>query len=87
MKGDEDILDKDVSNIVHRDECFLSSVDFTTAGSYPATCCLDMFSYISRDETFKKTHPYAFSAKVQTHDSDNPTYKDILRYPEEERKL
>ena len=32
-------------------------------------------------------HSYAFSAKVQTHNSDTPTYKDILRLPEEERKL
>ncbi len=32
-------------------------------------------------------YPYAFSAKVQTHTADNPMLKDILRLPEEERKL
>ena len=31
--------------------------------------------------------PYAFLAKVQTHTFDNPTYKDIVQLPEEERKL
>ena len=42
---------------------------------------------MSEDGVVGKLHPYAFSAKVQTHTADNPTYKDILRVPEEERKL
>ena len=56
MEGDRDMLDDDVSNIVHRDECFLSSIDFTTACSSPATCYLDKFSYISVDDTLEETH-------------------------------
>ena len=48
---------------------------------------LNKHSYVTSDETIEDIHPYAFSAKVQTHNSDNPTYKDILRLPEEERKL
>ena len=28
-----------------------------------------------------------FSAKVQNHTADNPSYKDIMQLPEEERKL
>ena len=48
---------------------------------------LDRDSYLTSDGTIEEIHPYAFSAKVQTHSTDNPTYKDILRLPEEERKL
>ena len=87
MEGGKDILDEDVSNIVHRDECFLYSVDPNTTGSSPETRYLEQYSYLSLDGTVENTHPYAFSAKFQTHDSDNPTYKDIMRLPEEERKL
>ena len=32
-------------------------------------------------------YPYEFSAKVQTHTADNPTYKDSIRLPEEGRNL
>ena len=85
--GDKDILDEDVSSIVNRDECFLSSVDPNTTGSSPATSYLEQHSYLSLDGIVEDTHPYVFSAKVQSHDSDNPTYKDIMQLPEEERKL
>ena len=48
---------------------------------------LDKYSYITSDGTVEGIHPYVFSAKVQNHSRDNPTYKDILRFPKEERKL
>ena len=43
--------------------------------------------YLSEDGLAGDMHLYEFSAKVQTHTADNPTFKDILRLPEEERKL
>ena len=46
---------------------------------------LDIYSYVTSDGTIEGIHSYAFFAKVQTHNSDNPTYKDILRLPEKER--
>ena len=36
-------------------------------------------TFISDDDTVEDLHPCEFTAKVQTHDLDNPTYKDILR--------
>ena len=32
-------------------------------------------------------HPLAYTTKIQAHDADNPTYSDILRCEDEERKL
>ena len=32
-------------------------------------------------------HTLAYTTKIQVHDADNPTYSDILRYEDEERKL
>ena len=31
-----------------------------------------------KDDIFEDLHPCVFSAKTQTHDMDNPTYKDVL---------
>ena len=91
LQGEEDILDvAGVTNVVQRDECFLSSVDLNedVCSSSPATRFLAANSYVSDDETLEDSiHPYTFSAKVQTHCTDNPLYKDILRLQEEERKL
>ena len=57
-------------------------------GSSPATRFLASSSYVSDGGTIEEDiHPYAFSAKVQTHCTDNPTYKDILRLPEKEKRL
>ena len=39
------------------------------------------------DNTINYNHPYAFSATVLTDRTDNPTYRDILRFPKEERLL
>ena len=88
-KDDELTLDG-VTSIAQRDECFLSSVDLNESSctSSTATRYLDRTNYVTKDGTREENvHPYAFSAKVQTHHSDTPTYKDILRLPEEERKL
>ena len=90
VDGEDTVLDSiAVSNVVQRDERFLSTVDFenTPGVGSPATRYLDQYSYLTVDDTIEITHPYAFSAKVQTYDSDNPTYTDILRAPEERRKL
>ena len=64
MEGDKYMLDEDVFNIVHCDECFLSSVNLSTTGSSPSTRYLDRSSYLSEDDTIEETNPYAFSAKV-----------------------
>ena len=90
MEGECDVLDVDsVLNVVHRDECFLASVDLNehTEHNFPAVNSLYKDLYVTSGGTIEGIHPYEFSAKVQTHSSDNPIYKDILRLPEEERKL
>ena len=48
---------------------------------------MNQHTYLSGDETYKDIHPLAFMTKVQSHDADNPTYSDILRCEDEERKL
>ena len=67
LEGKEDVLGvDDVPNIVHRDECFLSSIDLTApicTGS-PATTYLNKDLYMTEDGTMQDIHPYAFSAKV-----------------------
>ena len=90
LEGEEDVLGvDDVSNVIHRDECFFSSIDLnaSTCNGSPAKNYLDKDSYLTEDGIMKYFLPYSFSTKVQTHESDTPTYKDILRLPEEERKL
>ena len=82
------VLDtEEVSNVVHRDNCFLSTIDSNSSSKSYATQYLDRDTYLSEDGLVGNIHPYGFSAKVQTHTADNPTYKDIIRLPEEERKL
>ena len=90
IEGEGDVLDVEaVSNVVQRDECFLASGDFNESSRYnsPAMNYLDKVTYATDDGKIEGIHPYAFSAKVQTHGSDNPTYKDIIRLPEEEKRL
>ena len=36
-------------------------------------------TYLFKDDLFEDLHPCAFSAKTQTHDMDNPAYKDIFK--------
>ena len=90
LKGVEDVLGiTDVCNIVQRGECFLASVDLSESkcASSPATRSLEKEIFLTEDSIIENVHSYAFSAKVQTHNLDTPTYKDILRLPEEERNL
>lgn len=37
------------------------------------------YTYVSDNDTLEYIHHCVVIAKVQTHDLDNPTYKDILR--------
>ena len=79
-----------MTNVVQRDECFLSSVDLNedVCSRSPATRFLVANYYASDDGAIETDiHLYAFSAKVQTHCTYNPSYKNILRLPKEERKL
>ena len=48
---------------------------------------LNQSSYIANGFSVGNDHPYGFSAKVQTHLDDNPTYNGILRSDLDERKL
>ena len=76
--------------MVQRDYCLLSSVDLDedVCSSSPAKRFLNATSYMSDVGTIEsEIHPFAFSTKVQTHSIDNPTYNDIIRLPEEEKKL
>ena len=88
MEDEETLLDdEEVINVVLRDNYFLSSIDPDAAGSSPATRYLTRDSYLSESGLMEDVHTYAFSAKVQTHTSDNPTYTDTVQLLEEERKL
>ena len=79
----------DVSNVAQRDQYFLFYVDSSeaTCNSSSATRYLDKNTYLTTDDTIEYVHPYAFFSKVKKYDPYTPTYKDILRLPEEERKL
>ena len=71
------------------DSAFLATMDdeqskfsFSSAYSYLAST-----SFLSEEDTIEEIHPCAFISKVQTHQQDNPTYKDILRGTEQEKQL
>ena len=56
MEGEGDVLDVDsVSNVVHRDECFLESVDLNEHMEHnsPAVNYLDRDSYATSDGTIE----------------------------------
>ena len=55
--------------------------------STPATRSLHHQNYLSNDETYEDMHPLGFVHKIQSHDTDNPNYYDILRCTDDERKL
>ena len=73
-------------HILLQDICFLSSIDKQDGDFTPsyATTYLNRSAYVSVDNMVENTHPYALSTKVQTHNFDSLTYKDILRLLEEE---
>ena len=64
------------------DNAFLGGIDlhddhifsFSSASSY-----FIIKRYLSGDDTMEDIHTCAFTAKVHTHNQNNPTYKDILR--------
>ena len=71
------------------DSEFLATMDeeptkfsFSSAYSYLAST-----SFLSEEDTIENTHPCAFISKAQTHQQDNPTYKDILRGTALEKQL
>ena len=69
---------------------FLSTLYLTTSEFKPtsATRAVDKDVYLSKDSTYENTsHPLAFAAKVQSHQSDSPTYSDIWRKSDDERNL
>lgn len=59
-----------------------SKFSFSSASSYFASA-----TYLTEEGTIEDIHPCAFVSKVQTHEQDDPTYKDILRGSEEEKQL
>ena len=84
IEGTEDVLDSEgVCDVVHRDNCFSSTVDSSMTKISPVTQYLDRFSFIYESRLAGDVHPYAFSATVQTHTSINSTYKDIARLLDE----
>ena len=90
MSNVEADVNKDTtSHILDKDSAFLSTLDLGGSGftSTPATHAVNQHAYLSRDGTYEDVHPLAFIAKVQSHDADNPTYSDVLRCDNEERKL
>ena len=42
---------------------------------------------LSSNKTRDNIHHYIFTAKIQTHKDDTPTYKEILKCLDEEKKL
>ena len=62
----------------------LNGQDFTSA---PETRSHQRQSYLSADSTCENTHLLAYVAKVQTHDTDNTTYSDIIECEDDERKI
>ena len=78
-----------VSELFQRDCCFLSSVNLDNKATHrcPETRYLDKYAYLSMDNIVEDIHLYALSTKVQIHNADNPTYKNILCLPEEDQKL
>ena len=69
---------------------FLSTLDLTTSEFKPTSVnrAVNNDVYLSKDSTYENTpHPLAFTAKVQSHQLDSPTYSDIWRGSDDERKL
>ena len=71
------------------DSAFLGRIDLCNDHTFSFSSASSYFTrdtYLSEDGTMEDIHPCAFTAKVQTHDQDNVTYKDILRGSASERK-
>ena len=60
------MLDIDgASDVIHRDNCFLSTFEFDPSVTHtsPVTRYLDSASYVSESGLVGNVHPYAFSAQ------------------------
>lgn len=58
MGGEDNLLDIEVvSNVVHRDDYFLSTVDTNITGTSPATQYLDIHSYLTENGLLEKKTP------------------------------
>ena len=75
-------MDADSVFIATMDERASNKFYFSSASSYFTST-----TYLTEEKTIENLHPCAFISKVQTHEKDNPTYKDILRGSEEEKQL
>ena len=73
---DADVELKATARIFKDDSCFLSTLDVEGEGfkSTPAVRAFEKNRYLTIDDTYEDVHPLKFIAKVQSHDSDNPTY-------------
>jgi hypothetical protein len=71
------------------DSIFLGRIDLCDDHTFSFSSAFNYFTrdtYLSEDDTMEDIHPCAFTTKVQTHNQDNPTYKDILRGSASERE-
>ena len=90
FSSEADISPRSSSSIYQSDMDFLSTLDLTTSEfkSTSVTYDLKKHVHLSKENTYENTsHPLAFTAKVQSHQSDIPTYSDILWGSEDKRKL
>ena len=71
------------------DSEFLTTVDHVSPefSFSSASSCLTSAIYLSEEETIEDMHPCAFISKVQTHDQDNSSYKEIIRGQVEDKQL
>ena len=71
------------------DSAFLGRIDLYDDHAFSFSSASSYFTkntYVSEDGTIEDIHPCAFTAKVQTHNQDDPTYKDIMRGSASERE-
>ena len=76
--------------ILRNDRAFLGKLDLdncTQFGISAAMQYLNQSSYIFNGFSVGNDHPYGFTANVQTHLDNNPTYNCILHSTPDERKL
>ena len=77
---DAEVELKSTARIFKDDSCFLSTLVVEEKGfkSTPAVRTFDKDKYLTIDDIYDDVHPLVFVTKVQSHDSDNPTYRIIL---------
>ena len=84
-----EISEELTSNIFNPGCTYLSSLDLhgEVFKSTPETRLFEKHKYLPEDDTYEDVHPLAYSTKVHSHAADNPTYSNILRCEDGERKL